>query len=450
MLKEETTLPDETSLQHTPDEHSNTVGGSSASRVINCPGSVKALERFPKIDTSSAASETGTMLHNAIAWLLDHEERPDVWTLEGQQFPSGEGSLQTITKADINDSLIPALRAFDRYTELCKHEGGLEFDIETRVQMKGIPNSFGTGDIIGRTARRSVVWDWKFGYNEVDPTSEQLYYYGTAAMMTDETRDLFGLVDPQTGETLPPDDDWPVDLIICQPATGEDPCYRRHTVTVGELKAFRMKLIAAWAEAQNDDARRARGKWCAYQPCKADCPLWLAPLARLGELGEKLNEIEVQAEEAQQDIGEDMSVAALIGHACDIADALEEYARDIKAHAQARLEAGLPVPGRYLAEKASHRKWVDEKKAAGFLRRQGVKDKKLLFTDPKLVSPAQAEKLLKNAGVKLTDKQLKAFADLCPKGPSSGHTMVREDSGRAEVKTTGKLLQELATKIAAS
>ena len=51
-------------------QHSSIVGGSTAKRVINCPGSVALVAQMPP-KPSSVYADTGTLLHNVIADVLD-------------------------------------------------------------------------------------------------------------------------------------------------------------------------------------------------------------------------------------------------------------------------------------------------------------------------------------------------------------------------------------------
>jgi len=53
--------------------HSKVVGGSTAKRVIACPGSVALVQRMPPQVESKYAAE-GTLLHNAIQRLLDTDD----------------------------------------------------------------------------------------------------------------------------------------------------------------------------------------------------------------------------------------------------------------------------------------------------------------------------------------------------------------------------------------
>ncbi len=51
-------------------QHSKIVGGSTAKRVINCPGSVALVQQMPPQPSNKYADE-GTLLHNVISELLD-------------------------------------------------------------------------------------------------------------------------------------------------------------------------------------------------------------------------------------------------------------------------------------------------------------------------------------------------------------------------------------------
>ena len=50
-------------------QHSKVVGGSTAKRVINCPGSVALVAKMPPQASSKYADE-GTMLHGCMEDLL--------------------------------------------------------------------------------------------------------------------------------------------------------------------------------------------------------------------------------------------------------------------------------------------------------------------------------------------------------------------------------------------
>ena len=441
-----------TTEQHVPSEHSDVVGGSTAGRIMACPGSYKMLqalyEQQPGLleqDDGNDASRRGTALHEAIAWWLDHEERPDIRSLEGETFCVGKPEQRTIDQDDIVDALLPAALAFENFAALCDHEGGFGFDIEQRVELKGIPGAFGTSDIIGRTARRTVVWDWKFGFKKVSPVENaQGLFYATAGMLTEATADLFGT-----------DDDWPVEIVICQPADDEQPKegYKRWSTTVGELKRFRSELTKRVAEAMSDDPAINRGDHCAFQPCRAICPLHRAPLARLADASQTLGALQANGQDvATAELAPDANgydpIALTLGDILDLKELVTPFFDAAEAMAHQRLEAGLPVYGRKLAPKRAMRKgWTDDRKAASVLRRSGLK-KADYMTTPVLVSPAQAEKALKAAKITLDEKLAKQFKDLSP-ATSSGSTIAPWDDPRPTIADPAAKLAELANKLAA-
>ena len=83
-------------------QHSNIVGGSSAKRVINCPGSVALVQKMPPKPSSSFAEE-GTLLHDVISEYLNKDSVPL------QSFVSDKLTLELM-----NDKIVPALALLDK------------------------------------------------------------------------------------------------------------------------------------------------------------------------------------------------------------------------------------------------------------------------------------------------------------------------------------------------
>ena len=129
--------------------HSNIVGGSTAKRVINCPGSVALVQKMPP-KPSSEHADRGTLLHNVIAEHL--EGKP--WTL-GLKYND-----QVLTQELVDEKLTPALKALDEVDPT----QNMVYEVETRVGFGDLlPGVFGSTDLIGRVGNRAVVLDWKFG-----------------------------------------------------------------------------------------------------------------------------------------------------------------------------------------------------------------------------------------------------------------------------------------------
>ena len=64
-------------------DHSNIVGGSTAKRVIACPGSVALVQKMPP-KPSIVYADTGTLLHDAMAQIL--QANPNLWGVAGDLF----------------------------------------------------------------------------------------------------------------------------------------------------------------------------------------------------------------------------------------------------------------------------------------------------------------------------------------------------------------------------
>lgn len=424
----------------TTEEHSSIVGGSSAERRMRCPGSYQLEQQIPvnqRDDESSYAAE-GTAFHEAVAYMLDQGlGEDDLDDMIGSEFYG-----HTLTKTQVVEGLLPAIQFFDKLAEqLEAADGGeFEFDIEARCEMPGIPNAFGTSDIIGRTPKRSIIVDWKFGagvpvsafYEEpiVPATPDnpapakrkrgnpQLMFYARAAMHS--FPDLFEK-----------DPDWKVELFIVQPRISEDlgPRYTQYTTTVKELEEFRMQLVKAIAEAKGDNpsvnggANAKHCQWCAAKPI---CPRHTGPMLSL----EKLN-TEKALEPAATNAMDDDEYCALIGRILDRGEILDAIVKEAKQQAHQLIEDGFEIPSEFgegwglKPKRKGHDKWKDDEQAEKHLGNLGlsVTDRRVV----KPITPAVARKELKKIGKKLKDE----YVDF---GTSSGYTLDRLENIDEPVK----------------
>jgi len=177
-------------------QHSNIVGGSTAKRVINCPGSVALVQKMPPKPSSKYADE-GTLLHNVMAELIMGDEPPEFYL--GTTYED-----QVLTQELIDNKIKPALEALDAIDP----QRIMEIEAETRVNFGDLlPNVFGSTDLIGRLGNRAVVLDWKFGDGVMVEVEEnpQLMFYAAAAMRTPEAQWAFDGVTE-------------IEMVIVQPA----------------------------------------------------------------------------------------------------------------------------------------------------------------------------------------------------------------------------------------
>lgn len=371
-------------------QHSRIVGGSTAKRVIACPGSVALVDKMPPQPSSSYA-DTGTLLHDTIADVLDKHQPPAAHL--GRKH---EGI--TLTQELIDAKLAPALAALDEIDP----EGRMEYAVESRVGFGDyLPDVFGSTDLLGRIGNRAVVLDWKFGDGVAVSAEEnaQLLFYAAAAMRTDATKWVF-------------DGAQEVELIIVQP-----PSVKRWVTTVERIKAFEADLKAAVTRAVKPDAPLAAGdhcKWCAAKPV---CPVMTGAVDRL--LATKLDALPVDQ----------------IAHYLDQVPLVEDFIASLQALAQQMLTEGKPVGDWKLVAKRATRQWADEDKAVSYLSSVGVE----AWAEPKAITPAVADKALKKLKIELP-------ADLVV-AVSTGNTLAPGNDPRPAVLQIGHTLKKAMAKI---
>lgn len=368
-------------------QHSNIVGGSTAKRVMSCPGSVALVNKMPP-KPSSEHADRGTLLHDVISEFLGQDGKPITDWL-GRTHKD-----QVLTQELLDEKLVVALELLDEIDP--KKE--LMYEVETRVGFGSLlPGVFGSTDLVGRMGNRAVVLDWKFGDGVVVTAeeNEQLMFYAAAAMRTAETAWAFEGADE-------------IELIIVQP-----PMVRRWVTDKARIEQFERALVIAVKESQYPDAVLYPGDHCRWCAAKPICPQMTGAVDRA--LVTQLKEIDVDT----------------LGRYLKNADLLEDWIKDLRGLAMQLLEKNLPVPGYKLVQKRAQRQWVDEAKAEATLMGLGIEPMK-----QELISPAQAEKELKKSKTALPDGLVKSV--------SSGTTMAPESDPRPAILQLGDLRATLS------
>jgi hypothetical protein len=371
--------------------HSNVVGGSTAKRVMNCPGSVALCAKMPPKPSSKYADE-GTLLHNVMDLILTTNQTPE-------SFVGMEYKDIKLTQELIEDKVYPALQLLDQVDP--KKE--MEYATETRVGFGDyLPDVFGSTDLLGRIGSRAIILDWKFGSGVAVDAEEnpQLMFYAAAAMRTKESQWVFD------GATE-------IECIIVQP-----PEIKRWVTTPERIKAFENELKVAVQIAQKPNAPLENGDHCRWCAAKPVCPKMTGAVDRA---------IKLQIEALD---------VVHIGGYLKNADMLEQWITDLRALAHQVLESGKEVPGWKLVAKRATRQWVDEELAAKALAQDMSQDE--LYTK-KLLSPAQAEKILKKAKKELPASHVVAI--------SSGSTLAPVDDPRPAVLQIGQQLTAALSKL---
>jgi hypothetical protein len=375
--------------------HSNIVGGSTAKRVMACPGSVALCQKMPERPSSRYADE-GTLCHTIMEGVLAHEGQPEEFI--GQTL----GSV-IVTPELIEMKIRPALEALD----LIDPGREMTYECEARVGFgDALPGVFGSADLVGRIGSTAIVLDWKFG-DGVDVAVEenpQAMFYAAAAMRTPKVAWAFK-------------DATSIDCIIVQP-TAAMPVKVWRT-TPDRIRAFERELFAAVREAQGPEPRFATGDHCRWCAAKPVCPLLTGAVDRAARTSLK-----------NVDAGQ-------LAQMLEQAPLIEAYLADVRALALLMLEEGQRVPGFKLVQKRATRQWIDASEAKAALSRLGLDDTEL--TETKLVSPAQAEKALKKRKIELPDDLVVAV--------STGTTLAPESDPRPPVLQIGRQLAAALGKI---
>ena len=371
-------------------KHSSIVGGSTAKRVIGCPGSVALCAKMPPKPSSKYADE-GTLLHNVMDLILTTGQTPESFV--GMEY---EGIK--LTEELINEKVYPALAALDAVDP----NKEMEYATETRVGFGDLlPGVFGSTDLLGRIGRRAFILDWKFGSGvPVDAEDNpQLMFYAAAAMRTPEVQWVFDECDE-------------IECIIVQP-----PSVKRWITTTKRIKAFEQELLMAVKIAQLPDAPINTGDHCRWCAAKPTCPKMTGAVDR--------------AVHAQIDI---LNVAQISSYLKQ-ADMLEQWITDLRALAHQVLEAGKPVPGYKLVAKRAIRQWADEEAFIEWANKKGLDEEQCM--DKKLKSPAAMEKIV---GKKELPTELIVAV-------SSGSTLAEESDPRPAVLQIGQQLTAALSKI---
>ena len=363
--------------------HSNVVGGSTAKRVMACPGSVALVQKMPP-QPSSVHADTGTLLHNTIASILETGKPP-------HEFLGATYNAIELTDDLLERKLLPALAALDEIDP----DKMMEYAVEQVVGFgNALPGVFGSADLVGRIGNRGVLLDWKFGDGVAVSAEEnpQALFYVAAALRTAKTKWAFADVED-------------IEIIIVQP-----PYVKRWVTTPARVKQFEAELMLAVRAAEQPDAPLAAGDHCRWCTAKTICPVVNGAVARAARTAIKTVNVDRLAEALGQ------------------IDLLEGYIKDARDLAQQLLENGVEVPGWKLVPKRATRKWADDKKVLTALTEAGLNIEQL--TDPK--SPAQMEKVLKKHNVPMPTDLIVSV--------STGNTLAPEDDPRPAVLQIGKQL----------
>lgn len=353
---------------------------SQLSRILSCPASASA----PKDSSSSSYAEEGTMLHEVVERGLFSHSKGESWALELKKH-----SLTPDQYSAVEECILYAL---DLMTEL----GEYTMWLEKRVY--AYDDCDGTADLILFNDKEVHVIDWKFGAGiEVSAYENiQLMTYGVGALRELGKEGNYHL---------------PVMIHVVQPRLNN---FDTYCTSAGNLERWLQHTLIPGIElAKSPDAPyHPSVEACRWCPIKSNCTSRVTMAFKHAEdvFEEYAKMPEIPAEK----------IAELITKAEEV----EACIKDLKLHATKLLLDGKEVPGLKMVRGRSNRVWVDVEAAGEFL--SSILDPEEMFT-MKMVSPAQAEKLL--------DRDLRkddSFLSLIDK-PEGKATLVPESDKRQAI-----------------
>lgn len=325
--------------------HSN-LGPSSAHRWLVCGGSVAAIAALPERNETSPFAIEGTIAHELAETALRF----------------GQAALDDADNREMADFV----QVYVDYVNAVADDAELVV-FERRVDFSDwVDGGFGTADAIAVVGKTLHVMDLKYGMGvrvdaEENPQG-MLYALGAYAEIA----------------ALRPIDD--VTIHIIQP--------RLDHISTWSISVDALLRWAEWAKqraevALSDNAPRVPGeKQCRFCDVKATCAALkvhteTAIMADFDDLNALRN----------PDTLTDAQVRAVL----EAKALIDAWLSSVEAHVKARLESGEPFDGFKLVEGRSNRAWSNDDEA-----QQKLVDLlgEKAFTDPRLISPAQAEKAL--------------------------------------------------------
>lgn len=347
-----------------------------------CPGSVRMSKGITS-QTSEFAAE-GTFAHEVAAAMLTHNYLPT------KDIPEEMKENLTIYFNEITRQLGPRFVSYDHAIRAKALYVEHRFDISSVY-----PGCFGTADAVvwDKFTRTLYVTDLKYGAGIAVEVAKnaQLLYYALGALITLKLpvlRVVITVVQPRC-----PHQDGPV---------------RSWTISAIDLLDFEADLVQFAKATEAPDAPLVTGGHCRFCPAAGVCPQVHKESTALA-----VSEFSPTTTYSPQNLADTL----------DKLDMIEAWCKSVRAFAYAEAQHGRTPPGYKLVSRRPTRKWVyDEKETVKAIVRKAKIDPNLWFNEPTLISPAQAEKVLKANNL---PKDL--LEDLWA-SVSSGVKLVRSDS----------------------
>lgn len=334
------------------------LSASSSDRWMNCPGSIALIDKAPTPRESAYAAE-GTRAHECMEKILKGElQRHEAIDVYGKEV------------VDCIDYMEGAIG--DR---MLGHETIL---VEERIKfpLKDHEGNemFGTVDCaIVDEGARLVVIDYKHGAGvavEAEKNLQMIYYaIGLAEKYKWNFKD--------------------VEIVIVQPrAFHPERLVRFDILTVEELKSY-IVLFKKGIERVKSKPRLFAGSHCKFCAGSVICPEQTTRSLEDAKIAfsEPLESMTAALPAPNDLTPEQVSIIL------KKASALEAFVKSVEDYAEDYLKRGLEIPGFKLVNKRGQRVWGDEGKLLKVLEKSKFQASSYM-TEPKILSPAQLEKLV--------------------------------------------------------
>lgn len=358
------------------------LSASSSERWMNCSGSIALIDKAPPPRESPYAAE-GTKAHECMEKTLKGEiQRHDAIDQYGKEI---------VECVDYMDGAVA-----DRFSgfETMLVEERIKFPLKDHEGNE----MFGTVDCaIITEGGRLVVMDYKHGQGvAVYPEKNlQMIYYaiGIAEKYKWNFKD--------------------VELVIVQPRafTPDGDVVRSWECSIDELKSY-VVLFKKGIERVKSGGRLYAGDHCKFCPASVICPEQTTRSLEAANVAfsEPLESM-VPALPAPNDLQPEQ-ISVLLKKA----SALEAFMKSVEEYAEDYMKRGFQIPGFKLVNKRGARVWTNEEKAVEhFVSECGVLPKNL-YTEPKLLSPAQMEKVVNKDAVAKFTALVSSGVTIAPEG----------------------------------
>lgn len=381
---------------------------SAGSRWTRCPGSV--AEAAKHADSTNQAAELGTALHSLAELCLKEGHDPAKFagvSLSGfNKELSRYGWDQPLT-----EEMVGWLKVCVDYVREREEALGVKAELEVRVHIG--ESCWGTVDVRLAVPFGPVeVIDFKFGWNWVEVVENiqaKLYTLGALGEEV-HTGAKLTIIQPKTDPAIR---SWPP----------EPDQYHPPEVLQEWREWADEKIAAALAPGAPLVAGTPQCDWC---PAAAVCPTLIESVQEAAMIEFDNPDQEYLVDEVIRPIPEDAERIAGILDKVPVMERLIAAAREM---AYDMAVQGSPVPRQKLVRKRKNRRMKDAEKADNALQNLGLKmgDR---YTK-KLVSPAQAEKKLKAAGI--SEKRIATFLKNHVESPVGDLVLVPESDPREAV-----------------